>query len=206
MNYISGSANVADSAKLEAPVRLYGTAKLGKNTKIGKFSYINTNSTVNSGTTIGRFCSVGKNVEIGPFDHPLERLSTSPVSYNMKIHFPDYTDMITSKKLVRRKAPVIGNDVWFGSHSIVMRGVRIGNGAVIGAGALVTKDVAPYSVVVGTPARHVRYRFPEDICKDLNDLAWWDLPADKLAKVPFDDVYESIWMLKDIRSDMKKDG
>jgi acetyltransferase-like isoleucine patch superfamily enzyme len=195
-NYISPNANVAKNSILEAPVRLYGSAKLGKFVEIGKFSYVHTNSSVHAGSKVGRFCSIGKGTEIGPFDHPMERLSTSPVSYNMHLHFPDYVGVVKREKLVRKGGAEVGNDVWIGSNAVVVRGVRVGNGAVIGASAVVTKDVAPYSIVVGAPAKHIRFRFSEDICEELNELAWWDLPEEALVSIPFADVHESIDAIK----------
>lgn len=72
----------------------------------------------------------------------------------------------------------IGNDVWIGCHAVINRGVKIGDGAVIGSNSVVTKDVEPYSIVAGSPARHLKYRFPKNIIDDLLDLQWWDLPID----------------------------
>ena len=76
---------------------------------------------------------------------------------------------------------VLGNDVWIGYEAVILQGVTIGNGAVIGARAVVTKDVPPYAVVGGVPAKLLRMRFPREICRKLEALAWWDWPKEKLA-------------------------
>ena len=76
----------------------------------------------------------------------------------------------------------IGNDVWIGSHVLVNGGVHIGNGACIGAGAVVVKDVPPYAIVGGVPAKIIRYRFSEDIITKLQGLQWWDMPEEKLKE------------------------
>ena len=76
----------------------------------------------------------------------------------------------------------IGSDVWIGSRAIILSGITIGNGAVIGAGAIVTRDVPPYAIVAGNPARLIRYRFPPETIAALEEIAWWDWPADKVER------------------------
>ena len=76
----------------------------------------------------------------------------------------------------------VGNDVWIGTKVIVMGGVTIGDGAVIGAGSIVTKDVPPYAIVAGVPAKIIRYRFSEEIVKELQNIKWWNLPEDILKE------------------------
>lgn len=77
---------------------------------------------------------------------------------------------------------VIGNDVWIASNVVILRDVRIGNGAVVGAGAVVTKDVEPYAIVVGVPARTIKYRFNDNIIQDLESIRWWDWPMELINK------------------------
>ena len=79
-------------------------------------------------------------------------------------------------------APVIGNDVWVGMNVIIMRGVTIGDGAVIAAGSVVTADVEPYSIAGGIPAKHIRYRFSKEIIESLLEIRWWDWPEEKIRK------------------------
>jgi lipopolysaccharide transport system ATP-binding protein len=77
---------------------------------------------------------------------------------------------------------IVGNDVWIGAQSTIMSGIKIGDGAIVAAGALVTKDVEPFSVVGGNPAKHLKYRFDEQQIKDLLDIAWWDWEESKIKK------------------------
>ena len=187
-NYISKYSKVERDAVLEAPVRLYGSANIKRGVTIGRFSYINRRTTVARGTKIGRFCSIGKNVEISVFDHPMEWLSSSPVSYNLHLHFPDEKGLFVQSKIDRKKAATIGNDVWISSNSVILRGVTIGDGCVVGAGSIVTRDVPPYSIVAGTPARLIRKRFDDETIERLLSTAWWDRPLEVLSTLSFDDI------------------
>ena len=126
---------------------------------------------------IGSYCSIANNVIIGGGAHPISWVSTSPVFYNNR-------DSV-KKKFARfdrlpHKKTTIGNDVWIGSSAILMQGVNIGTGAVIGAGAVVTKDVEPYSIVGGCPAKVIRHRFDDEIIRELLDSKWWDLNDNEL--------------------------
>jgi len=78
---------------------------------------------------------------------------------------------------------LVGNDVWLCSNSVVLSGVSIGDGAIVSAGAIVTRDVAPYSVVAGSPARHVRWRFDESTREALLAIAWWNWPVEEIARM-----------------------
>ncbi len=149
------------------------------NSSFGKYSYCGYDCTIIN-TQIGKFCSLSDNIIIGGARHPLEWVSTSSVFYSDKdsirrkfSHF---------KRSLDRKT-IIENDVWIGTNAIVIQGVRIGTGAVIGAGSIVTKDVMPYEVVAGNPARHIRYRFNQDIIDALLKSEWWDIPEDKLEQL-----------------------
>lgn len=196
MNYISKNTRVDKGVELEAPVRTYGGAIIKKNVKIGKFTLINDRTCVFPSTHIGRYCSIGKNCEIGAFDHPIDTVSSSPAFYNVKGHFPGEVGTFTEFKVKRPKGPQIGNDVWLGSGVLVRRGISIGDGAVVAAGAVVTKDVPPYAIVGGLPAKVIRYRFSEEIIKDFLALQWWDLSPEVLAQVDFSNVEIAITQLK----------
>jgi virginiamycin A acetyltransferase len=198
-NYIAGSAKVDASAVLEVPVRLYGSVTVREGCKIGQFTFINSRSTLHLGTQVGRYCSIGKNVDVGAYEHPMQRLSTSPVSYNMLVHFPNQADLLPQVELLRPMETRIGNDVWIGTNVLIRRGVTIGDGAVIAAGAFVNRDVAPYEIVGGLPIRSIGYRFPAEIIADLVALAWWELPVETLADIPFDNIEAAIERLRVIR-------
>ena len=138
------------------------------NVKIGEYSYVNRGSILGI-CRIGKFTSIGYNCEIGGYKHPYNYMSTSPYTYGPKNIFGD--ECIYNQL---RDEVCIGNDVWIGSKSIIMQGVTIGDGAVIGANSVVTHDVKPYEIVVGNPARHLKYRFSQEIIEKLNELKWWD--------------------------------
>lgn len=139
---------------------------------IGKCTFIGRNSYVDKGTrSIGRFCSIAMNTLIGLKDHPMDRVSTHPFTYSRKYGYgPDDAAV----KAAHDRPTVIGNDVWIGANVTILAGVEVGNGAVIGAHSLVTKDVPPYGVVIGSPARVVRMRFDGATVEALQRSAWWD--------------------------------
>lgn len=149
------------------------------NSSIGAYSYLSKHSSLVY-ASVGKFCSIGPNSAIGLGHHTLNNLSTSPLfteKYNATGHtWTDKHDVYPYKKVI------VGNDVWIGSRVMVVGGVTIGNGAVLAAGAVVTKDVPPYAVVGGVPAKVIRYRFSEDIVKFLEELEWWNLPESELKE------------------------
>ena len=125
---------------------------------------------------IGRFCSIANNVVIllGG-EHRIDWVTTYPFSaiFREAAHFSGHP---------RGKGDItIGNDVWVGMGALILSGVAIGNGAVIGAASVVTKDVAPYSIVAGNPARHVRYPFSERQIEALEKIQWRNWPLDRIA-------------------------
>jgi len=207
LNSIADTAIVHKEAKLESPVMIYPFAEIAKNTKIGSFSYINKGTTIFYGTSIGKYCSIGKNCEIGVIDHPMDWLSTSPIQYKIHKQFPYYKEFSEEFPQIKKTYPLktlIGNDVWIGSLVIIKRGITIGDGAVIGAGSIVTKDVPPYAIVAGVPAKIIRYRFKEDIIKELLALKWWNIEFKKLAGIQFNDIQKAIVQLKAIKKSKKK--
>ena len=138
-------------------------------------------------TKVGSFCSIAGGVSIGGELHPMHFVSTSPV-------FLSHEDSVKSKFARHRypgaRSTTIGNDVWIGERAMLKGGITVGHGAVIGMGSVVTKDVAPYAIVGGNPARVIRMRFDEDVVAALLASKWWDFPDDKLRRAAehFDDV------------------
>lgn len=129
---------------------------------------------------IGKFCSIacGAKFLFNSANHSLASLSTYPFPIFYEewgLNIQDVAAAWDNKGDI-----VIGNDVWIGYEAVVLAGVTIGDGAVIGARAVVTKDVPPYAVVGGVPARLIRRRFPDDTISALLALRWWDWPADKI--------------------------
>ena len=146
--------------------------------KMDKYSYTGA-STFITDAVIGKFCSIGGEVHIGGGVHPMGTVSTSPVFLHgrnfLRKNFADipYTPSETVE---------IGNDVWIGEAAYIKAGVKVGTGAIIGAHAVVTHDVEPYSVVAGVPAKEIRKRFDEDTIQKLLRLSWWDWPDEKLKR------------------------
>ncbi|WP_165492893.1 methyltransferase domain-containing protein [Lichenihabitans psoromatis] len=118
---------------------------------------------------IGRYCSIADDVKITLGNHRTDLISTYPFP-TLSTQWPTAPDV---EDHTSRGDVLIGHDVWIGTAAIILSGVTIGNGAVIGAGAVVTADVPAYGIVIGNPARLSRYRFPDNIIKGLQDVAWW---------------------------------
>ncbi|WP_034657844.1 DapH/DapD/GlmU-related protein [Chelativorans sp. J32] len=147
--------------------------------KVGDFTYFERHAE-GIYATIGKFCSIAANTRINALEHPVERITTHKLSYRPNEYFR-YRG-IDAAFLERRRAKhvTIGNDVWIGHGAVVLPGVRVGDGAVIGANAVVTRDVEPYTIVAGAPARVIRRRFEAEVAEMLQSLTWWDWPLDRL--------------------------
>lgn len=150
------------------------TAKVGTgsnciNVQMGRYSYMGKNNSV-CNTSIGSFCSIASYCAIGGGDHPIDSVSTSPVFFKGRNIFGKHFSQI-HKEL--NKEVVIGNDVWIGENVFVNSGIKIDDGAIIGAHSVVTHDVPPYAIVAGTPARILKYRFEQDEIARLLEIKWW---------------------------------
>lgn len=152
------------------------------NSKVGYGSYININSSL-SFVKIGRYCSIADNVCVSLGNHPTNHVSTHPAFYyntEKQIGWtyhkgePLFDEIYKYPKGEDFYQVIIGNDVWIGSHALIMGGIRIGDGAVIASGAVVTKDVEPYSVVGGVPAKLIKMRFTEEQRTSLLRIKWWN--------------------------------
>jgi len=138
-------------------------ADIGDYTFIGRGAQIGPNP-----VSIGRYCSIGPEVLIGPNRHPVESASTSPVFYSTS-----WGQLEDRRQEFNRVAVAIGNDVWIGARAMVLPGVKIADGAVVAAGAIVTRDVGPYMIVGGVPARLLRLRFDKSLITKLLESEWW---------------------------------
>lgn len=144
-------------------------AKIYKS-KIGDYTRVRHFCTI-AYANIGKFCSIARGVKIGVAGHPTNLVSTNSVFYldnSLNDSFKNIVKYEPYKKIT------IGNDVWLGEESLVMGGVNIGDGAIIAAHAVVTKDVPPYAIVGGVPAKVVKYRFSPEVIDALMDLKWWE--------------------------------
>jgi len=143
-------------------------AVIGEGCLIGK-------STVINYFDIGSFCAISWNITIGGGQHPTNSL----IMVNRKFLF-DGDDSINGLDPVLHTHGTIGSDVWIGAGASIMTGVHIGDGAVIGANAVETKDVQPNTIVAGVPAKEIRKRFPEDVKKELLQIRWWEFSKENL--------------------------
>lgn len=146
---------------------------VGIGTYIGKYSII-------QNSFIGKYCSIGPAVKIGLYDHYYQAVTQHPFINHKEYGFLNEDYYPEAQKRIRKDAPIIGNDVWIACNVVVLRGVTIGDGAVVGAGAVVTKDIPPYAIVVGNPCRVIKYRFDEDIIARLLKIKWWDWEEKKI--------------------------
>ena len=133
-------------------------------------------------TTIGKFCSIAAMTRINPGNHPMHRATQAHFTYRASSYFPGESDDEEFFAWRRAHHVHIGNDVWIGHGAVILPGRNIGTGAVVAAGAIVTRDVPAYTIVAGNPARIIRRRFPEEITGRLTELAWWDWDHDTLRR------------------------
>lgn len=181
--------------------RLSPYEKVHRDYRIGVNSYISgeVNIADKNGTTIGKFCSVADGVCIGTTYHPIDRISTHPFTY-YRDENREFGEIVTPADKVRpykvTQPVTIGNDVWIGRNAIIMDGVTIGTGAVVGCQSVVTKDVPPYAIVAGVPARILRYRFSPEMIERLLESQWWDYPTDFIVNnLDFEDINKCLDVL-----------
>ncbi|ESX17119.1 MULTISPECIES: DapH/DapD/GlmU-related protein [unclassified Mesorhizobium] len=148
---------------------------------VGDFSYFERHAEAIY-TTIGKFCSIAANSRINALEHPIERITQHKLSYRPNEYFRWLGVDAAFRARRQAKAVSIGNDVWIGHGAVIMPGISIGNGAIVGANSVVTRNVPAYTIVAGVPAKPLRMRFPSEIAARIESLAWWDWPPEKLAK------------------------
>ncbi|OUZ14862.1 CatB-related O-acetyltransferase [Enterococcus cecorum] len=181
VNLTKKNVKVALSCKLRPGSIITGPVKIGRKSffrgELGSYSYIGENCRLYA--RVGKFCSISSNVKVVDASHPIHFISTSPVFYSTAkqanstfVEEDMYDDMLTLPNSVFPCE--IGNDVWIGENVIIKGGVTIGDGACIAMGAVVTKDVPPYSIVAGIPAKVIKYRFDADKIKILLETKWWE--------------------------------
>lgn len=180
INICERRVRVAFSSQVRPECIFHGPSKIGARSyfrgEMGKYSYIGENCRISA--YIGNFCSISSNVKVVEGSHPLHFVSTSPVFYSINkqsnstfVSKSLYDDLLTFQNL--NYACKIGNDVWIGENVIIKGGISIGDGACIAMGAVVTKDVPPYAVVGGVPAKVIKYRFNDETIEMLLKKKWW---------------------------------
>lgn len=162
---------------------------------IGDCSYLGSGTVISNPekTVIGSYCSISHEVYIDPTAHSLHFLTTHSFIHNRENGTIDNSIAVPEHNLVKPEFEtsmpvIIDNDVWIGYRAIIMPGVHIHDGAVIAAGAIVTKDIPPYAIAAGVPAKVIKYRFSQPVIDDLLRLKWWEYPKSFIAELPFSDI------------------
>lgn len=148
------------------------------NSSMGDYSYCGYDCWIIE-AEIGKYCSISNQVHIGGPAHPLNWVSTSPVFHKGRNVFGKH---LSEHSFNAFKKTHIGNDVWIGECTLIKAGIIIGNGAVIGMGSVVTKDIGDYEIWAGNPAKYIRKRFSDEIIAKLQNIKWWEMDEDKLVR------------------------
>lgn len=156
-----------------------GRASRLAHSEIGDYSYCDRWCDI-ANTQIGKFSNIAASVRIGATDHPMEKASLHHFHYRAGDYFDGAEDDADWFALRRSRRTVIGHDTWLGHGAQIRPDVTIGHGAVVAGGAIVTRDVAPYMIVAGIPAKPLRLRFSDSIAARMEELAWWDWPHAQL--------------------------
>lgn len=174
--------------RMEEPTRLGNVRIESPSLSIGAHTYIRSGAVLSVVSSIGRFCSFGSDCTIGQekHSHPSGWLSTHPFQYeNAALSYhPGFIGV------------TIGHDVWMGHGATVMEGVNIGTGAIVATRAMVTRDVPPYAIVAGNPAKIIKYRHSPELIERLLASQWWELDLAELRKLPLNDPEASLALLE----------
>lgn len=143
------------------------------NSEFGDYSYCDRYAEI-ANAKIGKFANIAAFSRIGPTDHPMERASLHHFLYRSADYWEEAQDDAAFFRHRAARVAHIGHDTWIGHNAVIMPEITIGHGAVVASSAVVTKDVAPYAIMAGIPARPIRARFPQAIAERLIEMAWWD--------------------------------
>jgi acetyltransferase-like isoleucine patch superfamily enzyme len=179
--FVDFNSTVSLDCRLGEFVKIFPGAKLGSCT-IERYTYLAEDCNITR-TKIGPFSSIGPEVICGLGSHPTDYVSTYPGFYSDSVSGSKWFGSNHPFSEMDRQRVSIGADVWIGARAIILGGIKIGHGAIIAAGAIVNKDVPPYAIVGGVPAKFIRYRFDEEIIKRLIASSWWELSEDELRNM-----------------------
>jgi acetyltransferase-like isoleucine patch superfamily enzyme len=189
-------------SRVRGPVYLNRHSQIGPDVVVGKYFGMNEHGFV-ARATIGSYCAFGARNAINPFNHPIDWLSIHEFQYHPRSFdwVPEYNDFARLERTPDMFQHVtIGSDVWTGHNVNIMPGINIGDGAIIGAGSVVTRDVPPFAIVAGVPAQVRRFRFLERTIERLLRLKWWELELSELSGLPFRDIERCLGQLEEIRA------
>lgn len=191
---------------VEPPVWFMGRVTVAAATRFGAFTYL-IGANIDRCARIGRYCSIAGGVRVGEPEHPTDWLSTSPFQHDpdrfgwneaaASDRFEAVVPASSGRPSFHGGTVVIGNDVWIGANAVIVRGVNIGDGAIVAAGAVVTKDVEPYTIVGGVPARPIRKRFDDETITALLGLEWWRFSPTQLSGIEFQHIASAITQLRE---------
>lgn len=203
LNGLGATTRLNDASWIEGPTAIQ--AKVAPGAYLGVGAFCNLSGGTLNNVDIGRYCSIAQGVVIGSHEHPIDWLTTSRAAYVPDVNGWDQMilgDAAHTLKSKKRPFPqscpttTLGPDVWIGQGAFIKAGVTIGAGAIIGARATVVKDVPPYAIVVGTPGRVLRMRFPDETVARLMALAWWQYAIYDLFDAPMDDIDTALDMIE----------
>ena len=182
---------VSNNIRVEPQIDLFG--RINTLGSMGSFSY--TFSNFGYGTEIGRYCSLAAGISIMGAHHYTDWISTSPHFYNNTFH--DLHELDTSDRFRRKRCISIGNDVWIGANVVLKAEINIGDGAIIASNSLVTKDVPPFAIVGGNPARVIKMRFADEIIEEIQKTPWWNYHINDLKGLSAQEPSSFIHKLQD---------
>lgn len=207
INTVLNTIHIADDLKIGEGCILAKRVAINENVEIGNFTYLNAGKywiTVESNVKIGSFCSIAPGAHIGAGNHEYSYVTTHPILFDA--YYQKILNIPKNKQLAqglkdKDETTIIGNDVWIGLNAIIKRGVKIGNGAIIAAGAVVVKDVPDYAIVGGNPAKVIKYRTTEENIQYIAEHSqkmWWNLSKQEISE-NLDKMYDFDCYLEELK-------